>query len=295
MDGLSPLPPVAARDSLVIRDEYSKGWNQKLSVCQEMVSQGDKILSRIIAAEDAMVEDSYRRYLHKLYSSMGGPVICGKSRRISFLSISELIFCHRQFVSAILRRYTPKSCERVVELGCGTGSNLFYFFLNGGPQNADYMGFEYTNEGREVGSYLAGLEQRLALFSFGKCDYLNLDQLQIGSKKVTIAFTCHSIEQVTYLPERFFRDIIKVIPGLRVCLHFEPVGWQKPLAGRWRRPYDRSCERYARRLGYNQNFSELLIKAQRQGVLKILDIQRNVWGINPLNPTTLVVWEPVTE
>ncbi len=43
---------------------------------------------------------------------------------------------------------------------------------------------------------------------------------------------------------------------------------------------------------YNRNLLSLLRSFEAERKIKILVHQPNIFGLNPLNPTSLVVWEP---
>lgn len=170
----------------------------------------------------------------------------------------------RRHMQATLDRFAPES--RRCELGAGCGSNMIW-------QNSDGIyGGEITPNGRELGRRL-GLE----IHTFDFRDDATYDFIQPR----TAIYTSHGVEQIA--------DATPLIESLRkrradidVVIHFEPLyhAGRESFLGLLR-------NRYAELNDYNQNLLELVTEDKE---IEVLHLERDVFGGNPLNPASILVW-----
>lgn len=164
--------------------------------------------------------------------------------------------------------------EAVIELGSGWGRILANAFLSGANPDAVFVAGEYTEAGRAAARYLGALRSDWTLKSVS-FDYraLTLPLERFASATVV---TVHSVEQVPTLSAGFV-DFVRGLADEVTCIHLEPIGWQI------RR--ETSCD-YTERNDYNRNLWDVLSVAD----VEFLEVATDVVGINPDNPTSLVVW-----
>lgn len=181
-----------------------------------------------------------------------------------------------RLLADILQRYAIPG-GTVVELGCGYGYNLST--LRQVLPDQRLAGGDLTESAIALGRALFANDQNLYLEVFDYCaDHYDLLERHPGPLTI---FTRHSIEQ---LP-----SARAMISGLRpfasqihAVVHFEPLfGLFAPsLLGQSRRAHAKSVD-------YNRDLLDLL---ENSPDISLLDRQDDIFGFNPLNPTSLLVW-----
>lgn len=168
--------------------------------------------------------------------------------------------------SIIKSKVVQYSSNYICELGCGYGTNLALF-------DGNVYGGEYSNNAVKLAQQL-GIE----VYPF---DYYHMEDYAIIKQDTTI-FTSHSIEQIP--------DAACIIEGLsrhrdkiHYVVHFEPtiLSQRKNLLGLMR-------NRYIELNDYNRNLIDLLWTNKN---IEILEYETDVFGINPLNPFNIIVWQ----
>jgi len=169
--------------------------------------------------------------------------------------------------------------DTVVELGCGYGYNLSV--LSGAFHGSvTCRGGEYSQNAVKLASLLFAEQDNISVQPFNWYDEVWPIFDEIGSK--AIVFTRHSIEQ---LP--FARDVLPTFERYKDkiagVIHLEPVyelASGESLLDMMRRSYTRLND-------YN---TDLLGTLNRMNV-KIIKTKYDLFGANPLNPTSLIYWE----
>lgn len=182
----------------------------------------------------------------------------------------------------------PKT-HTIVELGAGWGRNLFNLHLSGGaPRGARYYALEFAAAARMTAELMAPLEDGLAFkvlpFDFHDPSYTGI----AASKEPALVATVHAVEQIPYLKPEVFTALLARLPNL-AGVHLEPVGWQLP-PELWSGRAPCATAAYAESHDYNRNFWALLCALEAQGTIVIDDIQPDIVGLNPQNPSTLIRW-----
>lgn len=168
-----------------------------------------------------------------------------------------------------------QDADAVIELGAGWGANLFGSYLAGGPPDARYVAAEYTDAGRDAARLLAERAPEVA-FEAVAFDF-HRPALELPTFRRATVFTAHAIEQIPELPRSLLSFVATLATEVTV-LHFEPIGWQ----------INDGPSTYAEHHDYNRNLWDLL----GDPAVEILDVQVDVIGVNPANPTTRVLWRP---
>ncbi len=173
--------------------------------------------------------------------------------------------------------------DSVTELGCGYGRNIFELFY-GGLADMRYLGGEYTESGVNLANEFVKAEPRLNA-SFFHFDHLN-PVLDMEAGERALVFTCHSIEQVTLLPEKWFSVVAGVAPHV-TCVHFEPFGFQAKLLGK----VSEAHRDFFRQNGWNLNFVDVLRAALNNKVIELdIAVSECFFPTDPNNPTSRAVW-----
>ena len=172
-----------------------------------------------------------------------------------------------------------ESSRYVIELGCGYGYNLYALHDYHTPGPA-YIGGEYSKNAVELAGTFTGKGVDVIEFNFLDPDsYKFLDDLD---GPITI-FTCHAIEQLS-LNSVFLQALFERQDQIRDVFHFEPIyGFESTtLLGMMRK-------RYTEINGYNRNLL-FDLQAVWEDRIKIVSASLDMFGMNPLNPTSVIHW-----
>jgi hypothetical protein len=173
------------------------------------------------------------------------------------------------FMGSILRKFEASS--KVCELGCGIGRNLL--LLGENDSGRHYYGGELASNGVKLANSLG-----LHVQDF---DYYNPADYEIVQPSSSV-MTVHSIEQI---PDAnvIIDNLSSVRTKINKVFHFEPVS--NPLRTNF---LGLIRERYKEINDYNRNLREVLTS---RSDIRILYEDFDVYGLNPLNPTSIIVWE----
>lgn len=288
-----------ARDPDLVRDQYEEHWGEVLRQARQIVAAEPGSLARAVNLCIATSAGRPRK-VRWMRGRRVAAMIAGRALppRLSPRCIDMIT---RIAITDLVAGYCDAGTQRIIELGSGWGTNLFYLWLGGGPKSADYVAMEYAEAGREVTQLLAGLEPNLSL-AVRPFDYTRPDLSHFRSSARTLVFTSYSIEQLTDLNDALFEELL-AIPGLDRVVHVEPVSWQLlaesvfgPLVGALSYvvppglSFEVDVRRRSRSTRYNRDLVTKLRALERAGRIRIERIDKNYIGPNPLNPATAIVW-----
>lgn len=171
-----------------------------------------------------------------------------------------------------------RQVKYVVELGCGYGNN--FSVLRKYIPDMVWVGGEYSKNAIEIASRLFNGCEDVSVVPFNWYD----DRWEILEKleEKAVIFTRHSIEELPRA-RTVLKNLAKYKDKISEVIHLEPVYElmnQNSVLGFMRR-------KYIRKNDYN---TDLLNSLYLMGV-EILQIDVDVIGQNPLNPTSLVKWK----
>jgi hypothetical protein len=288
-----------ARDPHLVRDQYEDYWSEVLDHARRIVAAEPGSLARAVNLCLAAYSERPRK-TRWMRGRRIAAIIAGRPLppRLSPRCIDTI---SRVAITDLVAGYCSADTKRIIELGSGWGTNLFYLWLGGAPRSAEYVAMEYTETGRDVTQLVGGTEPQLALIS-RPFDYHRPDLSEFRTGEKTVVFTSYSIEQITHLSDALFEELL-AIPGLDHVIHVEPVSWQL-LAESAIDPLIRSLSyvvpprlsleidvrRRSRAHGYNKDLLSKLRSLERAGRIKIKRIEKNYIGPNPINPGTAIVW-----
>jgi hypothetical protein len=270
-------------------DEYDTAWRTVIDSIKALTSQKEENLARVLNLVALPPDPNPNADLLDRY----GYRFCG--RRLTGISnyhYEAPLF--NLLMQQELLRAIDSDTRNILELGSGYGRNLFNLWLNGGPNDASYVGAEFTASGRECASLLASLERRIK-FSSIPFDYYQPNVTGLDKNQKTFVFTCYSIEQIPTISDRVF-EILLSMPGLYRAVHFEPVGWQRraqrPLPFTEESRLLAASKMSAQELQYNTNLLETLDRLEAERKIVIEAIKYEFLAHRPNLPGTLIVWRP---
>lgn len=187
---------------------------------------------------------------------------------------------------------------RVVELASGWGKHLFKIFLNGGPRQGPYYAFDINLSALATANAIknnARYSPNLTTIPF---DLKHPDFSALHEQIPTVVYTNYGLEQIAQVSPGLIRSILD-IPGLRKCVHCEPISWQLPLpiepfSIQWynRKLRDSRHKQINVRANHNMNLFSTLKSFESSGEIKIEKIRRNISCPHGWNPASLIVWSP---
>jgi hypothetical protein len=177
-----------------------------------------------------------------------------------------------------MRREIEQSAS-VVELGCGYGYNLW--MLKQHFAGKEFRGGEYSSNAVNLASHFFARDSEIEIspFNFYEPSYEVLDTIQ---QPVTV-FTVHAVEQLPGTTP-FFEALRQYRDKIKAIFHFEPLYeiHDDTLLGLMRKRYNQAND-------YNRDLLSQL--KQRSKLIRLVRMQADVFGLNPLNPTSVIQWE----
>lgn len=173
-----------------------------------------------------------------------------------------------------------KDGDAVVELGCGYGFNLD-LLKKKSKKDIRFFGGEFSQNAVNLGQMYfknVGSDIKLSQFDFYDKEYKLFENID----GPIVIFTAHAIEQIPDI-SNMFRALRKYKSKIRSVVHLEPTYelHDDSLLGLMRK-------RYAEVNDYSRNLIGALEDA---GDVKVLSVQKNFFGLNPLNVSSIVKWK----
>lgn len=188
-------------------------------------------------------------------------------------------------MSAVVRNSVvdaAKGCATIVELGCGYGYNLS--ILRERLPGIALVGGDQSKTAVELAGTLLPGDSGTRVLEF---DFMDRDSYSLldDAKGPLAVFTCHAVEQLQTAGP--LMDALVVRRGkIRSVVHLEPL----PPADH-DTMLDLLRRRYTKANGYNSDLLDLLREREDRKEINVVSLRRNVFGINPLNPTSVIRWE----
>lgn len=171
--------------------------------------------------------------------------------------------------------------EKIIELGCGTGHNMFRARKVNGT--AELIGLDWATTSQSI---LYSLNESGKLF----CQGANFDFLSPACDENfenAAVYSIAALEQIGKSHNKLLDFLISKSPKL--CLHLEPL---IELMDENESVLDRLCADYCRKRNYLSNFLSSLRKLENEGKIEILDVKRNYIGSLYIEGYSLVAWRP---
>lgn len=226
--------------------------------------------------------DTLEAYVER--SWLEGDRTCLIDGRLWRMPSTEYYRFRRAKIASILNRFAG-DVDELVEVGSGTGANLFSLYLDG-PWTS-LRGYELSATGRLVARQVAerfGVQHHI---SFDEIDLLDPASPGFAALQGATVFTYYCLEQLPNDAERIMRNLCRA--RVKRVIHLEPsfellsLHSLRDLASAsyvWRQDYQRSMLKAARRL-------------EAEGLIRVEAVERLYYAPSWRHAPTLVVWEPL--
>lgn len=211
-----------------------------------------------------------------------GTVCVSLGNSLVLMSLDEARLRLYSLLATTMRHEIEQSVA-VIELGCGYGYNLWILMQQFGGK--EFRGGEYSLNAVQLASHLFAMYSGIRISQFNFYDR-SCEILENIQEPVTI-FTVHAIEQLR--DTAFFFDTLwQYRRKVKAVFHFEPLhdNHDETLLGLMRK-------RYSEINDYNCDLLSQL--KQRSEMVRLIHIEADVLGLNPLNPTSVIQWEFVSQ
>ena len=171
-------------------------------------------------------------------------------------------------------------CRTIVDLGCGYGDLLNELRRECGGKG-HWIGADGSTIAIQIAKRIFALDTDMHFFEFNFYERESYRFLETAPSPITIV-TRHAIEQLPSA-KAVFEALSEYRSSIRRVLHLEPVY----------RPHDTTPlgvlrRRYVENQDYNR---DLLLEIQQREGIRLVSDQPNLFGLNPLNPTSIIQWE----
>lgn len=187
-----------------------------------------------------------------------------------------------ELIQNALRPHVEES-GHLVELGAGYGSLILKLASLPGFEKAGLTAGEYTATGVTCIDLLASGQNGL---QSGHCDLSDLNLRTFTIPDGAVFFTSWTMACLKGFSRNTLMEIIRHRPA--AVIHIEPIYeyWtdESLLQMLWKR--------YCQLNDYNRSMLTALKQYESEGLIKIIEEGRNVFGSNPLAPVSIVTWIP---
>ncbi len=207
-----------------------------------------------------------------------------ESGRFALASNREIQRRYVRLLSAALRPYL-KGAAGLVELGAGYGAQILSLSDEKGFKNLPLYAGEFTPSGQEaIRLVAAGLKKKIEV---GWCDFRGLASEGLAIPENSVLFTSYSAHYVPEHSAGLVRFIKKWKP--KAVVHFEPIYEHQSDATL----HELLCRRYIEVNDYSRNLATVIETACRKKEARLLKVEKNVFGGNPLLPLSIMAWTPL--
>jgi SAM-dependent methyltransferase len=187
-----------------------------------------------------------------------------------------------RLLQEVLRAHADGEPE-LVELGCGSGFNLFSLAL--ADRWPRLTGFDIS-ENAVHAAREAARHFRLSDISFGILDLTDGAAAPFAQLRGKVVFTHYCLEQLKYATAKVIDNLLRA--GVRRVVHIEPT---YELLRPWSL-MDWVSYLYVRKRDFQDNLLKTLSAYVRQGRVRIRDVRRLYYNPSHRNDPTLICWEP---
>lgn len=210
------------------------------------------------------------------------PRIARVEHRLCRISTRRYYRYRIQVVQQLLREFAS-DVDELVELGCGTGRNLFSLALD--DRWRRLRGYEISPNGIEACRAIA--------------DHFGVRHVDVGHIDLTdgrsrgfdeiagaVVFTYHCLEQLKYSTRQVIENLLAA--GCRRVIHIEPVVETLRVTSL----SDLACYLRIKSFDYQDRLLQTLRRLERAGRLSIRAVRRLGHSPTPHYGSALICWEP---
>jgi len=174
-----------------------------------------------------------------------------------------------------------KDVDTVVELGCGYGFNLWE--LRKHFPDKKFLGGDYSANAAKLAGmlYKDCPNMTVETFNFYNDSFPMLERCAPESK--VLIFTRHATEQLPSV-KKIFETLTQYFDRIAIAAHME-VGFENYGDGL----LDLLRKRYVAVNDYNQDIVGVI---RQRSDIELIRNDPDEYGINPLNPSSVIVWKP---
>ena len=187
-----------------------------------------------------------------------------------------------QIIKNELDKYLDQS-NYIIEIGAGYGSNIFRLEKLTKFKSKKIFSLDNSRNANKLGKKLAE-KKKIKNISFGWSDlYKGISKINI--KPNSIIFTSYCLHYGKTLPKKFMEFLVSLKP--KCVIHFEPFYEffdNKNM-------HMRLCKKYAINNDYSKNLYSILHSYKISKQIEIIYVKKNVMGINPFLPFSIVTWK----
>ncbi len=259
-------------------------WNMQYRTIEKMDQEYDRdkyarCLAYYSESSSEVTPEGVKQF--EFGQDLSATVCVSHGNDLVLMSLEEARTRSYQLITETMRHAIEQSAT-VIELGCGYGYNLWMLLQR--FRNKRFRGGEYSKNAVHLGTDLFRESPIITVMQFNFYDPV-YQILEAVEQPITI-FTSHAIEQ---LPDSvpFFEALLPHRNRIEAVFHFEPIYelHDATLLGLMRR-------RYTEVNDYNRNLLSQL--RERSEFVRIVRTEADVFGLNPLNPTSIIHWEFVS-
>jgi hypothetical protein len=187
----------------------------------------------------------------------------------------------------IIRQEIEKYLDRaneIVEIGAGYGSNVFRLIKLKKFKIKKILSLDNSQNALKLSRKIASRNKIKNIF-FDWCDlYKGLSKKHI--KPNSVIFTSYCLHYGKILPKKFMNFLIRSKP--KYVIHFEPF---YEFFRSKKNTHMRLCKKYVINNDYSRNLFTILHSFKLKKKIEIVYVKKNIMGINPFLPFSIVTWK----
>lgn len=203
------------------------------------------------------------------------------SGRLVRIDSGEYYRYRNRLLTSVLERWAGDE-EDLVELGCGTGFNIFALRLWGRWKRL--VGFD-VSENALAAAREATRHFGVSGVAFEPLDVGDPNAPNLRHLRGKVVFTYYVLEQLKYELRPVIENLVRA--GVKRAVHIEPG---TDLLSPWSLRFVAN-RLYIHRQDYQDRLVTILRALEGERVLRILDLQRLGYAPSPKNDPVMVVWE----
>lgn len=262
--GIEPWEPKKKVAAEIVREFETEKWGP----LWETVRQAGRQLT-LAEVERLVFED-------------GRETMCWDAESLKLLTVADAR--RRQFEILVAALGQAPADAALVEIGAGWGQMVLHLALLPEFAGRRFCATEYTGSGLKVIEHLA--QSHGISIATGRCDLSAAPITELALPENAVLYTSYSAHYVPSYTGSVVDELLALKPSLVV--HFEPFYEhcdQQTLLGMLQRKYIETND-------YNRNLLTVIREQSERRRVEIVTEQRQVFGLNPLLPMSVVAWRP---